>query len=334
MKFVVVSVLVSAVLGPFSCKSRSSSAIATDTTRSSLESSAAVTAIRDLSNFRCQSKSVKVAFFDADSTLRVSRDGGPAANSSDDVKLLPFVVGKIAELNASNTLVAVVSNQGGVGVTVSRPDGTKHTLTFEDVSGGLLEISKKIAAAGKLQGISAHVDYIDLAENKDEFRKADSGMARMLDATLQNKLEPKYAARLRDGTFKVDSSCTGASINWSESFMVGDAAYTKADPSKMFPGDPVPPPPYPRSADDFTNSDRLFAEKLGIAFYEPADFFGWWKYEVGNIISDKAKDSEKVFQNLRLSEFLAKLDGLVPYMDPAIGKAVQKDIEAVMAVNK
>jgi hypothetical protein len=53
-----------------------------------------------------------------------------------------------------------------------------------------------------------------------------------------------------------------------------------------------------------------------IAFQEPSDFFGWWDFGAGNILPDKAKASELVFQNLKISAFLAKLDGIAESMDP------------------
>ena len=53
------------------------------------------------------------------------------------------------------------------------------------------------------------------------------------------------------------------------SFMVGDAAYKKGDqrPDKLDAIDP-------------SNSDRLFAENLGIAFYEASPYFGWMKFGI------------------------------------------------------
>ncbi len=56
--------------------------------------------------------------------------------------------------------------------------------------------------------------------------------------------------------------------------MVGDSAYKKGSDG---------PSPDGRPADDFSNSDRGFAEKLNIAFYEPTDYFDWRAYNVFNI---------------------------------------------------
>src|SRR5690606_36349155 len=57
----------------------------------------------------------KVAFFDADSTIRVSKSGVVTATSPTDVNVLPFAASEIAKLDREGYIVAVVSNQGGVG---------------------------------------------------------------------------------------------------------------------------------------------------------------------------------------------------------------------------
>jgi DNA 3'-phosphatase len=182
---------------------------------------------------------VKVAFFDADSTLRVSRGGSPTANAKDDVYILPFVASKIASLQSEGYLVAIVSNQGGVAAGFTPIEVAEGALVF---------------VAEQLDRLGAKINYLDFAEAKDAFRKPETGMAELLDEVLNDKC--------------------GVRINYDESFMVGDAGYKK---------DADGPHPDGRPADDFSNSDRGFAENLGIPFTEPTDYFGWRTWEVYNI---------------------------------------------------
>ena len=172
---------------------------------------------------------VKVAFFDADSTLRVSLSGSVSANNPTDVMILPFVAERIAELNEKGYLVMIVSNQGGVG----------RQITIETADGALKYATELIAK----QNPKAKFHYIDFADKKDEFRKPESGMADLLEKKLKEK---------------------GLRIDWKKSFMVGDSAYKKGDTR-----------PDGKEGSHFSNSDRLFAEKLRIPFFEPNDFFGW-----------------------------------------------------------
>jgi bifunctional polynucleotide phosphatase/kinase len=180
-----------------------------------------------------------VAFFDADSTLRCSKSGSPTANAGDDVNVLPFVASAIRDLNAQGYLVAVVSNQGGVAAGYT---------DFEVAEDALVYVGSQLSSVG------AKVDYLDFADQKDEYRKPNTGMGTHLEGLLQ-------------------SEC-GASIDWAHSFMVGDAGYKK---------DVDGPHPDGRPADDFSNSDRGFAENLGIPFSEPTDYFGWRDWGFYNI---------------------------------------------------
>jgi bifunctional polynucleotide phosphatase/kinase len=181
----------------------------------------------------------KVAFFDADSTIRISKSGAVTANTATDVNVLPFAAQEIKRLAGEGYVIAVVSNQGGVAA------GIQTFATAE----------KAIAlAVSKLRKLGAPVHYFDFAEANNNFRKPNTGMADLLDD-------------------KITTKC-GEGIDLSESFMVGDSGYKKAVDG---------PHPDGRPADDFSNSDRLFAENLGIPFHEPTDFFAWRDYEVFNL---------------------------------------------------
>ena len=182
---------------------------------------------------------IKVAFFDADSTLRISRSGNFTAREREDVFILPFVVAEVERLNEEGYLVAAVSNQGGVASGVTPIEVAEGALVF---------------VAEQLHGVGAKIDYLDFAPEKDEFRKPKTGMADM----LVDKLEEKC----------------GIAIDWESSFMVGDAGYKRNVDG---------PHPDGRPADDFSNSDRGFAENLGIPFSEPTDYFGWRQWETFNL---------------------------------------------------
>lgn len=195
---------------------------------------------------------VKVAFFDVDSTLRVSLSGSVSANHPKDVLLLPFVAQKIAELKRQGYLIALVSNQGGVA--------SGH-VTIQEADQALLYTTELL----KEQDPEAVVHYYDFAEASDEFRKPETGMAKLLEQQLKER---------------------ALTIDWSESFMVGDSAYKRGvdtEPSGL-PGI------------HFSNSDRIFAEKLKIRFFDPTDFFGWRSYGVR--VFDKAEEVRKFLSEL------------------------------------
>ncbi|MBA3455400.1 MAG: HAD-IIIA family hydrolase [Deltaproteobacteria bacterium] len=181
----------------------------------------------------------KVAFFDADSTIRVSKTGVVTAVSATDVNVLPFAAKEIKRLAGEGYVIAVVSNQGGVGTSTAKFTIAEKALAL---------------AVSKLRKQGAPVHYFDFAEAYDNFRKPATGMADLLDD-------------------KITTKC-GEGIDFSKSFMVGDSGYkTNVDG----------PHPDGRPADDFSNTDRLFAENLDIPFHEPTDFFHWRDYEVFNI---------------------------------------------------
>jgi len=67
--------------------------------------------------------------------------------------------------------------------------------------------------------------------------------------------------------------------------MVGDAGYKEGGTEKhaLPTVGPCQATATARPGDDFSSSDRGFAETLGIPFHEPTDFFGWKPFEVFNI---------------------------------------------------
>lgn len=182
---------------------------------------------------------VRVAFFDADSTLRVSLSGSVSANHPTDAMLLPEVAAKLSELNRQGYLVAVVSNQGGVAsgyITLETADGAlQHTLNL-------------------LQDEGAVVHYYDFAENRDHDRKPQIGMAQRLELEVREKL--------------------GKSIDWESSFMVGDSAWKRKHDVEP---DGTPGSDFSNSDRRFAENIRehYLAESFG--FSHPRDYFGWAK---------------------------------------------------------
>jgi DNA 3'-phosphatase len=175
---------------------------------------------------------VKVAFFDADSTLRLSKSGSPSANGARDVRLLPGVARRIKRLNRRGFLVAIASNQGGAGTRVS----------LEDADAALAYTGALIARRG------ARVDYYDFAEHPDGDRKPGIGMAERLEMMLASR--------------------HGLTIDKARSFMVGDAGWRRA--GRNGPADVRPDG---RPGTDFSNADRLFAERYGVRFFHAPGYF-------------------------------------------------------------
>lgn len=116
-----------------------------------------------------ENNSVKLAIFDADSTLRVSRSGAPSPNSPDDFVVLPFTPEKIRELNAKGYLVAIMSDQAGVSKFITR----------ETADAALFNLVRQLRDQGAL------VHYYDFSETYDVNRKPDIGMATRLMQKLR-----------------------------------------------------------------------------------------------------------------------------------------------------
>ncbi len=192
-----------------------------------------------------ESGPIRVAFFDADSTLRISRSGNVSANGPRDVALLPGVSTKLKQLEDEGYLIAVISNQGGVA---------RGYVSLEDADAALAYMVRLLARN------HAFVSYYDFAEAKNSDRKPDIGMAKRLELEVLAK--------------------TGREIHWQESFMVGDSAWKRKHDL-----DPEGAP-----GEDFSNSDRRFAEAVrvaydvpdGFAFHHPRSFFGWIHLGVRN----------------------------------------------------
>lgn len=150
---------------------------------------------RMLTGFHPDQQKVKVAFFDADGTLRRSKSGTLVVRSREDIELLPFVASKLGDLHDEGYLIAIVSNQGGI---------PKHTTVEQTESLFASTVSELWVRGGP-------VHYFDFAENYDNDRKPHTGMAERMEGIL---------AALPGGPFLLDKE---------NSFMVGDAGYTPLD---------------------------------------------------------------------------------------------------------
>lgn len=204
---------------------------------------------------------LRIAFFDADSTLRVAPSGKPSANFATDVALLPLTVEPLQKLASEGYLIAIVSNQAGVA---------RGYVTLENADAALA-----FTVAG-LASLGAPIHYFDFADLEDDDRKPEIGMAR----------------RLAD----LASTTWSKAVDWENSLMVGDSAWAEKRETE----------PDGTPGDDFSNSDRLFAENLqkafgGTAFHHPRTFFGWLKFGVRNF---------KTYQDLQ--NFLTKHPELAP----------------------
>lgn len=149
-------------------------------------------------NFKLESPLIKVAFFDADDTIRKTKSGKPAPDGPEDVTLLPGIAKKIKKLNEAGYLVVLVSNQAGV----------QYGKSIENIDLAFLETIRLL----RLEG--AEVNYYDFAERNDVYRKPKTGMYDTLRAILKAELGSKVE------------------IDKRKSFMVGDAAGQVEGPKK------------------------------------------------------------------------------------------------------
>lgn len=140
---------------------------------------------------------VKVAFFDADSTLRIAPSGGFSASGPRDVWILPEVSPEIERLNREGYFTAIISNQGGIPKSVS----------FNDANSALFFVRSMVHWLNP----RATIHYHDFAEFQDHDRKPETGMMERLEAELKKKYGPQVQ------------------IDRVNSFMCGDSAFAKTD---------------------------------------------------------------------------------------------------------
>ena len=183
---------------------------------------------------------IRIAFFDADSTLRVAPSGSVSANTAKDVALLPLVSEKMAKLASEGYLLGIVSNQLGV---------SQGHVSFASADGALRR------TIGMLVKRSALMHYYDFAEFNNENRKPDIAMAERLASLAEAKL--------------------GMPVDWENSFMVGDSAWKKG-----IDVEPDGTPGSDFTNTDRVFAENVAKKHPGFKFFHPRDFFGWKAYGV------------------------------------------------------
>jgi len=151
-----------------------------------------------------QPRAIKVAFFDADFTLRISKTPGRfSPQSAQDQVLLPNVSETLRRLNEAGYLIAIVSNQRS---TASSWEWNEQRLIFRD-------LAEKLRLAG------ARVDYVSIGGFwQRDHQKPQSGSFTHLDRLLNER---------------------GLKIDRHRSFIVGDAGFT-ADEFTAVGDKPIP----------------------------------------------------------------------------------------------
>ena len=134
---------------------------------------------------------VPVAFFDADQTLRKSKSHRPSPEGAEDCIVFEEGTEKLLELANKGYILAIVSNQAGVGL---------GKISKEKVEGAMQATMAFYAKQG------AFFNYYDYADKYDSYRKPNIGMAKHLESELRAQ---------------------GYELDWNSSFMVGDAAYKR-----------------------------------------------------------------------------------------------------------
>jgi DNA 3'-phosphatase len=185
---------------------------------------------------------VKIAFFDADSTLRVAPSGTVSANSPTDVAILPLVAPRLVALAREGYLLAIVSNQAGIA---------HGHVTFQAAQGALVYTMSQLSRLG----VTFH--YFDFAEGDGEDRKPQIGMGRRLSETVKERL--------------------GVPVDWSRSIMVGDSAWKRGVDVEPYgtPGEDF-------SNADRLFAENLTRTFGGLTFHHPRVFFHWLRHGIRN----------------------------------------------------
>jgi DNA 3'-phosphatase len=218
-------------------------------------------------NFKPAGAKVKIAFFDADSTLRVAPSGKPSANGPTDVAILPMIADKLKQVEKDGYLLAVASNQAGVQF---------GHVTLEDADGALKFCLSQLSR----MGVKFH--YYDFAEREDENRKPELGMAKRLAAKIKSEL--------------------GREVDWKNTIMVGDSAWKRkvdVEPDGT-PGEDV-------SNADRLFGENMAKTFGGVTFHHPRTYFGWLRMGVRNFhtfqqVLDFVKEHPELDPGLNPSE--------------------------------
>ncbi|ANZ73866.1 BA75_01146T0 [Komagataella pastoris] len=178
-------------------------------------------------------KSVKIAGFDLDGTLILTKSGSTFAKHEKDWKWFDTnTVGKLQELVSQDYLIVVFSNQGGFPVNSTSKRFLQFVTKWNEIRRQLEALDSNfqerlfMIAAPKVK-----------SEEPPKFRKPEVGMWNYVLERVQVPCSSPQDAK---------------NIDLSSSFFVGDAAGRKTD---------------------FSDSDKAFAETVGIQFQTPEAFF-------------------------------------------------------------
>ncbi|KAK9237218.1 polynucleotide kinase 3 phosphatase-domain-containing protein [Lipomyces kononenkoae] len=201
-----------------------------------------------------KSHTVAIAGFDLDGTLIVTKTGYSFARDANDwkfkfgesrtVKKIKAWLDETAECYSDRILV-IFSNQSGIALSPSASTTKKKAKThMDETKTRLWQFKTKLAAIMKPLGLPC---YIVAATAKDDFRKPQIGMWRLVKEAYERHLQPLLESESErlDGSIEVE-------LDTENSFFVGDAAGRKGDHSTV---------------------DKNFANNLGIRFYTPEQYF-------------------------------------------------------------
>ena len=179
---------------------------------------------------------LKIAAFDFDSTLVMTKSGRKFATGPDDWRWWHAAVpARLQQLRKDRFAVVVLSNQGGISL---RADPKSKTAKSD---------MKALASfKGRVRSVATALDMpfsVYAATEKDLFRKPRMGMWETLISD--------YRASTSDGRLEIDLA---------NSIFVGDAAGREADKAAG-------------TGKDFSCSDRDLATNIGIPFKTPEEFF-------------------------------------------------------------
>ncbi|GMM33389.1 polynucleotide 3'-phosphatase [Saccharomycopsis crataegensis] len=181
--------------------------------------------------------------FDLDGTLINTKSGRKFAMGADDWKWFnDKVVNKLVDASLTYDFIVIFSNQGGI---VANDPASKSYTNFNKKLTSILGVlnNKEVKnvllyAAPKLPAaLKKNPDYCDKSPEKNPFvrnRKPNTGMWDQLMKDLSIK------------------EVVNTAVDFGSSIFIGDAAGRKKD---------------------FSDSDKQFAENIGIKFSTPDDFF-------------------------------------------------------------
>ncbi|KIW05210.1 polynucleotide kinase 3'-phosphatase [Verruconis gallopava] len=191
-----------------------------------------------------QSQKRKIAAFDFDSTLIMTKSGNRFAKDASDWQWWhSSVPAKLRKMHEEGYLVAIVSNQGAIGLRSDSKTAKMDKKRLDQFKQRAVSVFNQLDIPISLYA----------ATEKDIYRKPRVGMWQVL-------LE--------------DHGLTPDGIDLCGSVFVGDAAGRLKEGSKK---------------EDFSCSDRNFADNIGLPFHTPEEFF----------LGEQPKPFERGFQPSR-----------------------------------